>query len=245
MRMAGVIRRGAQPPAQGFSFADLEKQGEALLARTRAQAQQLLKSARAEAEKFSAEQQREAYERGLAEGRAAGAEQIRKETHAQALKEARAEIDQLLQALTQALLEFDERKRALLAAAETDLIALALAIAARVCKLSAEASTDVARANARQVLDMVRQTRDAVLQFAPQDVKLLQATAAPTLERWTSLRHVRLVEDPQLSRGGCRLLMHEGEVDAALETQLGRVAAALLPIESGAPASTTLTENEH
>jgi flagellar assembly protein FliH len=227
--MAGIIRREQFTSGGSFSFADLEQQGRTLLQRAQTQAQETIRQAEQQAQKLVQQQKQAAYQAGLAEGRAAGLKQIRAEAHAQVAEEARQQIADLVATLTTALAEFERNKRTLLAAAESGLIELALAIARRVCKTAAGCSNAAAQANARYLLDMVQHHADAELRVHPDEYAGMQELAAELLARTEELGHVKIVAEPTVPRGGCRLTTRDGQIDAGLKTQLDRIAATLLP----------------
>jgi len=233
--VAGVIRREQFAAGRPFSFADLEAQGREILRRAEAQAQELLHAAERRGQQLAEQQRQVAYRAGLAEGRAAGQKQAYEEARAQAVDDARAQVTELITALTACLSEFEESKRRLLAAAESGLIELALAIARRVCKLEVGTSTAAARANARALLEMARHADDAELHLHPDEYAQLHDLAPEFTAGVDQLAHVRLVSDASVSRGGCRLSMGSGEIDATLETQLDRIAATLRPASADEP----------
>jgi len=226
--VAGVIRREQRAATATFSFADIQRQGDAIVARARAEAQRMLHTAEQEAQRAAERIRREALERGMEQGRQAGMKQVREEASQAAMQEARARLDRLAQALERALHEFDQGKRRLLAQAESGLIELALAIAARVCKLKAGSGCDVAIGNARHVLEMAAHEHDVELRVHPDELEALQSAAVELIHPAGGLQHVRVVADAHVERGGCVLRSRAGTVDASLETQLQRVAEAIV-----------------
>lgn len=229
-----VIKREDLPASPAFNFSDLEGEARALVARARIEAEQLLADARRTAAALQqqahtdAEQRRRAgYEEGLRRGREAGFAQARREAAEQSLAEARAEIGRLTSALAAALAEYDRRRHALLAAAESGLIELAVAIARRVCHTLADTSPEPAAAAARALLERAAHHGDVTLHVHPAEFERLRQVAAEFVEQLGRRTHVQLVSDPQVTRGGCVLRTAHGVLDAALEQQLDRVAAAL------------------
>ena len=225
--MAGVIRKERSGGVQTFSFADFQHQAQQMLEQAQARARQILQAAEQDAAQQTEQQKQAAYVEGLAAGRAAGLQQIREQTHATALEEARAQVASAGAALTSLRSEFEQNLRRLLASAETGLICLALAVAQRVCKLAVGASTDVARANARALLEMVQHAGDVQLCLHPDEFELLREMG-PELTATNRAGHVHVVADPQVNRGGCLLRTHAGEIDAAIESQLQRIAEVLV-----------------
>lgn len=226
--MPGVIRKERVNAAPAFSFADLERQAADVLARARTQAAAILADAEARADALRAAREAEARERGLAEGRRQGLEQITREAAARAAADARERLNKLAAALEAALREFEQQRHNLLADAEHGLIELAVAIARRVCKRDAARAGDTAAANARALLALVQHQADAELLLNPDDHAALQESLNALIASTARLSHVKLAADEGVPRGGCRLRGVHGEIDATLETQLDRIAAALL-----------------
>jgi flagellar assembly protein FliH len=83
-----------------------------------------------------------------------------------------------------------------------------------------------------QVIAVVRETvallpaaaRDVRVLLHPEDAALLrERLVAPQIESaWT------LLEDPMMSRGGCRVTAEAAQIDARVETRLAAVMSALL-----------------
>lgn len=124
---------------------------------------------------------------------------------------------------------------AMVAAFDRDFAQLDEIVAAKVLSLA----LTVARSMLRTALDvrpelLLPAVREAVaeipaqsthkrLHLHPEDAKIVRAHAADLIQpgAW------QLVEDPKLTRGGCRLRTGLGEIDATLETRWHRVLAAI------------------
>jgi flagellar assembly protein FliH len=225
--MAGLVRKDQVALARHFSFADLEAEGRQILARATAEAQQIVQRGQSEARQLKEHERQAGYQTGLAEGRAAGLEQVRAETRESAVAQAREQAALLVAALQAGLTEFEHGKRNLIAAAESGLIELALAIARRVCKLEAGRATDTARENVRNLLEMVQHGQDVELHLHPAECELLRAADPEWLAQVERLQHVKFIRDESVARGGCILRARATEIDARIETQLDRIAAAL------------------
>jgi flagellar biosynthesis/type III secretory pathway protein FliH len=227
--MSGVIRTGSFRSACAFSFEDLESRGQQILRAAAAERARLLQEARLEAQRAAVELVEQSRAEGLAQGRAAGLEQARREAAETALAEARRQLAQLRQALEQALRDFDQAKRELLAEAEAGVISLALAIARRVCKRIGNADTTPAIENTRHALALARNQADLELRLHPDEMDAVRAAVPELLERAAGIEHVRVLADEQVSRGGCVLSMRDGAIDATIEAQLERIADVLAP----------------
>lgn len=225
--MAGLIRSDCRSTTASFSFADLEQQGLRIVAAARAEAVRILQEAEKRGRELAETRQREGFEKGLAEGRRAGAEQIRAESKKAVLDEERIRFAELAKAMRAGLDGFDASKRHLIAMAETDLIRLALQIARRVCKLDVGKSSEAALENARHLLGLVRGTHDIEIRFHPEDHSAL-AQAADVLAA-----DARIIADESVSRGGCVLRGASGTVDAGIDVQLDRIAQTLVGARDG------------
>jgi flagellar assembly protein FliH len=170
-----------------------------------------------ELEAISREARDEGYRRGLEEGRAKG--------HAEGLRKARAELaekgralDAVLQAFEAPLAELDDDL-------EQALVGLALAVGKHLVRREL-------RADPGQVVAVVREAVQALpvatgrvqVSLHPEDAALVrEALALAEGEaRW------ELVEDPVMSRGGCKVTSGASRIDATVETRVAAVVARIL-----------------
>lgn len=151
----------------------------------------------------------EAYAKGLAAGTAAGETEIRKR-----LAEVQ-NIESIFTALARPLAQIDQE-------VEEQLTALAFAIAKQVIRREL-------RIDPSQVIAVVRDTvgllplsqRGIRVHLHPQDAALMrERLAEPHSEQAWSI-----VEDPMMSRGGCRVSTDTAQIDARLETRIAAVFA--------------------
>ncbi len=151
----------------------------------------------------------EGYARGLEEGRAAGAAEVA----------ARAQrLDALLAALARPFEELDEE-------VEQELVRLALAIAQQLVRREIKADPGQIVAIAREALAALPVGARAVrLHLHPEDAQLV----AEVLSLGEGRRPWELVEDPVLTRGGCRVVTESSRIDATVEARLAALAAAVL-----------------
>lgn len=172
------------------------------------------------------ELERRAREEAFAQGREAGLAKAKQETQA-ALDQLKAQVAMLertLGQLAQPLQQMD-------AEVEQQLAALALIIARQLVRR--ELQIDPA-----QVIAVIRETvgllpaaaREVRVHLHPQDAAVVRdRLATPGSERAWSV-----VEDPVMTRGGCRVTTDTASIDARLETRIAAVAAAVLGEERAA-----------
>jgi flagellar assembly protein FliH len=164
--------------------------------------------------------ERRAYEEAYAQGRREGLESARIEGDKQIaqLKAQVARLDALCAALTQPLKDLD-------AQVENELTHLALTIARQLVRREL-------RIDPAQVIAVIRETvallpasaRGVRVHLHPEDAAVVRdKLAEPVAERAWSI-----VEDPVMTRGGCRVTTETAQIDARLETRLNTVITTLL-----------------
>jgi flagellar assembly protein FliH len=219
--------KGRQEGGTLFSFADLEREAREIMARAQSQANRLLSDAEADAQRIALKRHAEGYQRGLTEGRRRGLEEVRREARQTALQAAQAELNDLARALGTGLAEYERQRHSLIAQAESALIELAVAIARRACKIQVTASVEPVRANIQALLKMVAPRADCELRVSPADHERLTQVMPELLQRTAEFTHVTLKPDPAVAAGGCILQARGGVLDASVDGQLDRIAAAI------------------
>ena len=70
--------------------------------------------------------------------------------------------------------------------------------------------------------------RDVKVYLHPEDVALVREALSISEDEITETRPWRIIEDPVLTRGGCRVRSENSTIDATVEARLNRVIATLL-----------------
>lgn len=225
--MPTIIRREHAARQAPFTFQDVERRAEDILSAAREEAQRIVFASKLMIHEETARRGEEGYAAGVAKGRIAGMELIRSESWNTVIHEQRARLQGLADALLAMMRDFDSRKRALIADAESGLIELALEIARRICKNAVARGPEVAVANAAALLDLVRGHDDVELHVSPTELDLIREVLPKFVKDADKLAHIRLTADEAIDRGGAALHTVDGIIDASISTQLDRVAAAL------------------
>lgn len=143
----------------------------------------------------------EAYAIGLQEGRAAGREQAKAKA---------AEFERLLQALDKPFESLDEE-------VERELVTLAMALVRQLVRREVRADPGQIIAVVRDAMGLLPvASRNIRVHLHPEDAALVRETLSVSDEE----RTWSIVEDPVLSRGGCKVTTDYSQVDASLETRL-------------------------
>ena len=158
----------------------------------------------------------EAYVLGRQEGIAAGKDDIKARIQ---------QLEALVKILSQPLEELDE-------CVEEQLVALSIAIARQLVRR--ELKTDP-----HQIIGVVRESlqilpvasRNVRLHLHPKDAEVVKQA----LSEVEGERAWQIVEDPMMSRGGCRVTTDTSQIDARVESRLGAVISAVLGEERGRP----------
>lgn len=171
--------------------------------------------------------EREAWEQGFAQGRDAGraAAQAEQQSRTEALRARVQRLDGLMSLLARPLAELDE-------SVLRQLSMLAGAIARQLVRRELKAQPE-------QIIAVIRETvallpasaRDVRIYLHPEDAALVRERLVEpgSARAWT------LVEDPVITRGGCRISGENSSIDAQVETRLGAAIAAVLGDERSTP----------
>jgi flagellar assembly protein FliH len=166
------------------------------------------------------EVERRAYDEAFAKGREAGLAAARAESQ-QALNQLNSQV-QRLQSVLGSLSKPLEQVNA---EVEQQLLNLTLSVARHLVRREL-------RIDPAQVIAIIRETvallpaaaRDVRVHMHPEDAAVVrERLATPTADRaWT------IIEDPVMTRGGCRVTTETAQIDSRLETRINSVMAAML-----------------
>lgn len=183
-------------------------------------AREILRGAIGEREKIREQARRDGYEKGLQEGREAAAVVERERLGREA-----APLGDVLRAAAAAV---DAKRAELAAAAETDLLRLAVRIAEKIVKAEVESGRRVAAENLRRAVALAVRRREIRVRLNPADLEMIEAFL-PELRRGApDLGPVLLEADAAVARGGVVVVTPEGVVDADLRTQIEEIERGLL-----------------
>jgi flagellar assembly protein FliH len=236
-RKSSVIKAETARPMSGalvkpFHFSDMMDEVTEALSSARSEAERLLADARQEADRIC----QKAWEEGRAEGLLAGEKEGRERGRAEAFEAASQEFAAgqkgLIESCRNIIDAVNAEREAWAASARQDLIDLAMAIARRVAHHVGERDRRVIVSNLEEAVQLAGKRSEVTVRVHPADVEAARQFAASMMAQRGQWQHVDVTEDPDVSAGGCRVQWGSGAVDARLETQLDRIAAALAADES-------------
>ena len=212
--MAGIIKAGtALNPVQGtggqtYHFGDMEN---AYLEKVRAEANAIIAKARQEAANLQAQ----------------AAEQGKKAAMQAAEQALKGKVDQQLQTIIPAM---QQAVNAMLDARQTwqqhwekQGLNLATAIAERIIRREMAQRPEIQLDLIREALELAAGSPRLTLRLNPADHAALGDRVTGLTQQLARVGETRVVADPAVSTGGCRVESEFGTVDQQLEVQLARI----------------------
>ncbi len=207
-------------------WAAVRGDAEALIDRAATDAQALLEHAeRAALELLEradvqvAELESQARERGAADGRAAAQE------------EARLQLEPELATLRGLISGVRAQREAMFAAAEPEMVRLALDVAERVVHTEVGSNPNVVVENVRQAVARVLAREVVTLRVNPADIEVIRHHRDAIVAS-SDIEHLRVVEDQRVDRGGVLVETESGTIDAKITTQLREARRAIVNDDS-------------
>lgn len=167
-------------------------------------------------EQIQQQAHQEGYREGYQEGLLQGREQGYREGGEQALQEAQR-LNQLLVKVNETLQQLDQEMA-------RQMLELSLGIARQMLRQALPVFPELVLPVVREAINSLPQAnQQPQLILHPQDAALVRAH----LEAELAHGHWRVVEDGQISRGGCRLETAQSELDATLENRWKQILESL------------------
>ncbi len=176
------------------------------------------------AEAIGFEQGKEA---GYAQGMIEGQEQGRLE----ALREAGEKLDQVQAAWSDVAEQWDGQSKQMAIEARQVVAEFALKMGERLVHRVIEVDPSVVVDQVAGALSLVLRPLDVSVRINPDERPILDQALPQLMTEFDHLEHIHLVEDAQVSPGGCVVSYGQGQIDATIETQIRRVVDLILPLD--------------
>ncbi|MEO0475720.1 MAG: FliH/SctL family protein [Planctomycetota bacterium] len=206
-----------------------ETQAAKIISDAKQKAEQLADGLYSEAETLGREA---GFEKGLAEGREQG--------RAEALAETAEQLKQLMAAWSQVATDWEQQRTDMEREARQAVLAFALSAAEKIVHRVIEVDESVVVDQTAQALSLVLSAHDASVRIHPVDRPILEDAMPQLVQELDRLKHIELIDDEEITPGGCVVAFGQGQVDATIERQLQRLINLILP----EPPSTPLPEPE-
>ena len=170
-----------------------------------------------ELEALAGEAREEGFRQGLEEGRAKGHTEGVRKGEAELKAKAR-QLEALIQSFAAPLEELD-------AGLEDTLVSLALAVGKHLVRRELRADPGQVVAVIREAVQALPLTSGTVrVSLHPEDAALVREVLAVS----DAEPHWRIVDDPILTRGGCKVVSGASHIDATVETRVAAVVARIM-----------------
>jgi len=162
--------------------------------------------------------EREADERGHAEGLARGYE------------EGRAEVGRLIERLHTIITRAIEKRNEIIEESETQIINLVLMIVKKVIKVISENQKNVVINNVVQALRKLKSRGDVVIRVNLADLELTSEHVKDFMKMVENVKSITVLEDSSVDRGGCVIETDFGQIDARVSSQLHEIEEKILEL---------------
>lgn len=206
-----IQRKGAQAQE---TKAKAETEAQATIDSAKAKAAELL----ADAQKRVAEIEKDAYQRGLDQGKADG------------WQDGRAEAERLIERLHIIIARAIERRNEIMTESESQLVGLVLNIARKVVKVLTENQRNVVVNNVLQALRKLKSKTDVSIRVNIADLKVTTEHIKDITERIERVGNITVMEDATVDPGGCIIETDFGEIDARISSQFQEIEDKILEV---------------
>jgi len=194
-----------QTPA--FNFDDMAVRANQYLDEIRTEAVAILTKAKEEAEAVRSEAE--------VEGRKAGRKVVEQMV--------REQLTTALPALKQVVHDIGQAKQAWLRQWEKSAVHMATVMAGRLVRRELPKLPDVTLTLVREALELAVGSPELTIRLNPADHKMIDKDVELLASQISALGAVRLVADPEITPGGCRVETQFGVIDQQFEAQLARI----------------------
>ena len=165
--------------------------------------------------------EKEAYEKGFAQGEKDGLELgiAKAEKMAANLENLLAEIAQLRSSIGKQY--------------EREIVALVYAIAGTIIQTQVNFSESVVRDTILAALELTAEKNDICIKISPDDFEYVEKVRPALFSNMPTLKALVVTPDASIARGGCMLETPGGDVDARIETQLANILQSLKEAYAG------------
>lgn len=167
------------------------------------------------AKKRAALIEREAYEKGYAQGEKDGLEMGTKK------------LDKILDRVHGTLKDMVSYRQEFIKLYEKDILHLICRVAEKVLRERVKIDNTIVRKTILEAFSLAADRSEVTIRINPEDVEYLKEIRPEFFDRIEDLKSITIEADPSISPGGCFMETLFGHVDARLEGQLDKIARAV------------------
>lgn len=135
----------------------------------------------------------------------------------------KSEVDRLISRLHTIIEGSIDKRDTIIEDAEIQVIRIILLITRKVVKSISEEQKGVVVDNIRSAMDKIKGKTEVIIRVNTEDLELTTEHKEELMQRFEELRHVTILEDTRVDKGGCIVETDFGSVDARIATQLQEV----------------------
>ncbi len=185
---------------------------EEYLAAAKEKAREIIACAYAEADRHKRKGHLEGFEEGYREG----------------LEKAALEAEKIKAEAFEILKQANETRRKVFNDLGPEIMETAVDIAEKLVCSQLSIDRESILAVAREAIDMVADRENVVLSVSPKQYELLQARKGEFMNQLSRDAQLRIVADPEIKQGGCKVFTETGQVDATLDSRWKEITKALV-----------------
>jgi len=140
--------------------------------------------------------------------------------------------------------QWDEQRRDMLRDATGATIEFALKLAEKLVHRSIRVDPSIVIDQVANALAHVLRPLDVTVRIHPGDHPILEQAMPQLLAEFQHLEHVHLIDDENISSGGCVVSFGQGLIDATIEKQMERIVDMILPEDMQLQAGREIAEGE-
>lgn len=212
-----------------LDMGDLDRQAQRILAEARAEAARIIEQGKAEAQRLIDGADERGYAQGFERGQTEGRQRGEQEGKAEALSQHAAHLQALTTAWTESLAKWEADRQAMLHDAGEDVIRFAFELAKKITHRVVQHDPTIVRDQLAEALRLLGRPTSVEVLVHPDDLALAEQALPELLAEIGRCQHAAVREDASIARGGCVVATIGGRIDATIDTQLERIAEALVP----------------
>ncbi|WP_432799455.1 FliH/SctL family protein [Poriferisphaera sp. WC338] len=221
----------AMKEAVVLDLGDIGRQAAKLRVQAEGRAAEILSDAQREAQTLVAGAHEIGLQQGKEEGHAEGYPVGLQQGKQEALQLELEKLSQLQTAWADVVGQWDGARSQMEAEARESILEFTLKLAERLVHRVIEVDHTVVVDQVANALSNILRPYDVSVQINPEDRPMLEEALPELMNEFRHLTHVELVDNVEITRGGCTVAYGRGEIDGQIETQLERIIDMILPEE--------------
>jgi len=135
----------------------------------------------------------------------------------------RAEVERLIKRLHVVIEKAIDKREEIITESEEQVIRIILLIVRKVVKAISEEQKGVVVENIKAAMNKIKGKTEVTIRVNTEDLELATEHKEELMQMFEELKHVTILEDTRVDKGGCIIETDFGSVDARISTQLNEI----------------------